>query len=180
MKSKSVFTCSSPSVVLSSPAEFSIEMESRIPSIVKTSKAFSDLFSEAKRGLKILAPYVDPTFTSLVAAVHCPVKIVTVPCPGRPSRLNPVLKRCSILADLSVRYLPERRDRALIFQMHSKLIIADCETVQVAYVGSANLTDTSVHYNLELGLMIDDKNTVADLERIFDFLFDQAVPAKSL
>ena len=89
-----------------------------------------------------------------------------------------MLERCSLTRDLVVRYLNEQRDRALMYQMHAKLIIADGAR---AYVGSANLTDTSLHYNLELGLVVDEAAVVSSLERLFDYVFEQvAVPAKLL
>lgn len=152
--------------------------EHYLQSLSTTASVLADLFSSARRSLRILAPYVDPTFTGLVAAVRAPVEVLTTPAPGRPPRPNPVLERCSSHCDLKVRYLNERRDRVLIFQMHAKAIIADGER---AYVGSANLTDTSVNYNLELGLLVDDSEVVASLTRLFDYLFQHvAVPPSRL
>jgi phosphatidylserine/phosphatidylglycerophosphate/cardiolipin synthase-like enzyme len=82
------------------------------------------------------------------------------------------------LRRVAVRYLNERRDRALLYQMHAKIILADLER---AYVGTANLTDTSIHYNLELGLLVEDRRTVGELVRLFDILFDRVgVPARLL
>ncbi len=158
-------------IVMSLPPAWGAEVERRMPGVVRTATVLQDLFASARRSLKIFAPYVDPTFTSLVSAAKAPVRIVTTPAPGRPPRPNPVLERCSSMCDLAVRYLNERRDRALMFQMHAKLVLADGER---AYVGSANLTDTSVHYNLELGVLVDDRETAASLERVFDFFFDHA------
>jgi len=140
-----------------------------------TASVLADLFSSARRSLKVMAPYVDPTFTALVAATKAPVRIVTTPSPGRPPRPNPVLERCASMYDLAVRYLNERRDRALIFQMHAKLVIADGER---AYVGSANLTDTSIHYNLELGLLVAAPEVLQPLERLFDYFFDHVAVRK--
>ena len=158
-------------IVMSLPPAWADQAASHAGGIERTAPVLAELFASAKRSLKIFAPYVDPTFTGLVAAVRAPVRIVTTPSPGRPPRPSPVLERCSTTCDLSVRYLNERRDRALLFQMHAKMILADGER---AYVGSANLTDTSVHYNLELGLFIEDREAVATLERVFDFFFERA------
>ncbi len=169
---------SDSSIVLSIPPAWSEDRVLGSAACLTTPVAFADLFANARRSLKILAPYVDPTFTSLVAATHAPVRIVTTPAPGRPPRPNPVLERCAAMADIAVRYLNERRDRALIFQMHAKLILADCVR---AYVGSANLTDTSANFNLELGLLTHELHVVARLERIFDHIFnDLAVRAAQL
>jgi len=156
------------SIVLSLPPLMADDVRRRLPGVVSTASAFSDLFSAARRSLKILSPYVDPTFTGLVASVRAPVRVVTTPAPGRPPRPNPVLERCTATCDLAVRYLNERRDRALIFQMHAKVLIADGGR---AYVGSACLTDTSVNYNVEMGLLVTDEAVIAQLERFFDYLF---------
>jgi phosphatidylserine/phosphatidylglycerophosphate/cardiolipin synthase-like enzyme len=158
-------------IVMSLPPAWGDEVERRAPAVTRTAATLAELFAGAKRSLRIFAPYVDPTFTGLVAVARAPVRVVTTPAPGRPPRPNPVLERCSTTCDLAVRYLNERRDRALIFQMHAKMVLADGER---AYVGSANLTDTSVHYNLELGLLIDDRETIGTLERVFDYFFDSA------
>ncbi|MBI2931177.1 MAG: hypothetical protein HYY16_05960 [Planctomycetes bacterium] len=158
-------------IVMSLPHAWADEVHARAPDVSRTAAVLGDLFSSARKSLKIFAPYVDPTFTGFVTTVRAPVRIVTTPGPGRPARPNPVLERCATICDLAVRYLNERRDRALLFQMHAKLVLADGER---AYVGSANLTDTSVHYNLELGLLIEDREVLATLERVFDYFFDHA------
>jgi hypothetical protein len=166
------------SIVLSMPPALRDGLVERVPSIDDTRAAFERLFRSAKRTLKIFAPYVDPTFTGLVHGVSAKIRMVTTVASGRPVRPNPVLERCSTTRDLVVRYLNERRDRALMYQMHAKLILADDAR---AYVGSANLTDTSIHYNLELGLTLEDPASIAVLGRLFDYVFDHvAVPAKLL
>lgn len=165
-------------IVLSLPPAIREGLRERVPGIVETRPAFERLFASAERSLKIFSPYVDPTFTGLIQPLRAKVRMVTTACSGRPVRPNPVLERCSLTRDLVVRYLNEQRDRALMYQMHAKLVVADGAR---AYVGSANLTDTSLHYNLELGLVIDEPPLVASLERLFDYVFEQvAVPAKLL
>ena len=166
------------SIVLSLPPALRDGLVERVPSIVETRAAFERLFRSAKRTLKVFSPYVDPTFTGLVQGVSAKIRMVTTVASGRPVRPNPVLERCSTTRDLVVRYLNEQKDRALMYQMHAKLILADDAR---AYVGSANLTDTSIHYNLELGLYTEDPASIAVLSRVFDYVFEQvAVPAKLL
>lgn len=168
----------SRAIVMSLPPALREGLKERAPQIVETRAAFERLFASAERSLKIFSPYVDPTFTGLIQAVTAKVRMVTTACSGRPVRPNPVLERCATTRDLVVRYLNEQKDRALMYQMHAKLVLADGAR---AYVGSANLTDTSLHYNLELGIWLEDAELVAALERVFDHLFDQvAVPAKLL
>lgn len=164
-------------VILSVPPALREKLEGVVP-FNRTYDAFARLFSGAKKSLKIMVPYVDPSFTALIALTNAPVRVLTVAGEGRGNRASPVLERCAAIRDVSVRYLTERKDRALLYQMHSKLIISDGSA---AYVGSANLTDTSIHYNLELGLVVADPITVERLTRLFDGLFDRAgVPARNL
>ena len=145
---------------------------------LRTYDAFAGLFAGAKKLLKIFVPYVDPSFTALLALTQAPVRVLTTAGEGRGSRASPVLERCTAHKDVTVRYLKERRDRALLYQVHAKLIISDGGR---AYVGTANLTDTSIHYNLELGLLVEDRRSVGVLERLFDTLYERAgVKAASL
>ena len=91
---------------------------------------------------------------------------------------SPVLERFASSRPLAVRYLHERRMSAQMFQLHAKMILADGER---AYLGSANLTDTSLHYNFEIGLLVEDRAIVAALERMFDYVFSfSARPAARL
>ena len=164
-------------IVLSIPPALRDRIAGVVPSRL-TYDAFAGLFAGAKRSLKILVPYVDPSFTALLALTQAPVQVLTTAGEGRGMRASPVLERCAALRRVAVRYLTERRDRALLYQMHAKMILADSER---AYVGTANLTDTSIHYNLELGLLVEDRRTVGELVRLFDILFDRVgVPARLL
>lgn len=156
------------SIVMTVPPGLAGEFDLRLPGVTRTATAFRDLFASARKSLKIVAPYVDPTFTALVAGVKASVQVVTTPSPGRAPRSNPVLERCAAMCGTEVRYVNERRDRSLLFQMHAKLLIADGRR---AYVGSANLTDTATNYNSELGLLIEERPVIAQLERIFDYYF---------
>jgi phosphatidylserine/phosphatidylglycerophosphate/cardiolipin synthase-like enzyme len=164
-------------IVLSIPPAIREHLEGA-PPLLRTYDAYARLFSSAKKSLKIFVPYVDPSFTALVALTQAPVRVLTTAGEGRSSRASPVLERCATLRDLTVRYLNERRDKALLYQMHAKMLLADGAR---GYVGSANLTDTSIHYNLELGLYLEHPEVIRHLERLFDTLFDRVgVPSKLL
>jgi phosphatidylserine/phosphatidylglycerophosphate/cardiolipin synthase-like enzyme len=166
-------------VVLSIPPAMREDLDGSIP-FVRTYDAFARLFSGTKKSLKVFVPYVDPSFTALLALVRpeLPVRVLTTAGEGRGNRASPVLERCASLRDVSVRYLSERRERTVLYQMHSKMILRDGKE---AYVGSANLTDTSIHYNLELGLLVRDPIVVVRLDRLFDAIFDRkGVPARNL
>ncbi len=91
---------------------------------------------------------------------------------------SPVLERFATTRPLAVRYLHEKHATAQMFQLHAKMILADSS---MAYVGSANMTDTSLHYNLELGVTLEDPELIARLHAIFDYVFDFAAkPASQL
>lgn len=166
-----------PELVLSIPPALRENLES-CPPLTRTYDAFARLFSQARRSLKVWVPFVDPSFTALLALTEARVFVLTTAGEGRPQRASPVLERCAKIRDVSVRYLSTCRDRTLLYTMHSNLIIADGAQ---AYVGSATLTDTSIHYNLELGLLVKEAPTVHHLERLFDRMYaGVGVPAENL
>ena len=147
---------------------------------VSTFDALSRLLGEARRSVDIFSPYVDPTFTHLLYSVPAtvPVRVVTTAREGRTPGPNPVLERCTMERNLQVRYLLQRRHKAQMFQMHAKLVCADARS---AYVGSANLTDTSLHYNLELGLLTAHEGEIKTLETLFNYVWENlGVPARRL
>ena len=49
------------------------------------------------------------------------------------------------------------------------MILADD---RAGYVGSANLTDASIHYNFELGFLLQRKEVLRSLAGIFDYLYE--------
>ena len=170
---------STQSLVLSVPPKHRQALAERC-ACLSTFEALSALLAGARRSVHIFSPYVDPTFTSLAHAVapSVPVRVVSTAREGRAGRPNAVLERCAQDRDLQVRYLVERRHNAQMFQMHAKLVAVDGSA---AYVGSANLTDTSVHYNLELGILLRLPEQVASLEALFAFVWDtMALPAHRL
>lgn len=164
-------------LVLSLPVPIRAPVESRLPDVLSTAEVFRRLFAEARASIKVFSPYVDPTFTSLAQAARAPIQIVTTLREAR-QRSNPVLERFASTRPLAVRYLHEKHARAQMFQLHAKMVLAD---TSAAYLGSANLTDTSLHYNFELGIYLEDRDLVARLHALFDYVFDFAAkPAEAL
>jgi phosphatidylserine/phosphatidylglycerophosphate/cardiolipin synthase-like enzyme len=140
----------------------------------KTEEVFRTFFREAKSVIRVFSPYVDPTFTSMVSECRVPVRIVTTLRKAR-IRSNPVLERCSMLHPVSVRYLHEKRKGSQMFQLHAKVLHAEGLG---AYIGSANFTDTSLRYNLEVGIWVEEKKILDGLRKLFDHVFDHiAEPA---
>lgn len=163
------------SVVLSLPYDQRDAVEKRVAGARRTEEVFRDLISGAREVVKIFSPYVDPTFTGMAGEARVPIRVVTTLREGR-MKSNPVLERCSMTRPLAVRYLHEKRGGSQMFQLHAKMILSDR---RAAYVGSANFTDTSLRYNLELGMYVQDRAIVDELHRLFDYLFDfVAVPAR--
>jgi phosphatidylserine/phosphatidylglycerophosphate/cardiolipin synthase-like enzyme len=156
-----------PRLVASVPVPLRDALRTRAPELLATADVFRRLLEEARTSIKIFSPYVDPAFTGLAEAVRAPMQIVTTLRETR-MRSSPVLERFASSRPLAVRYLHERQASAQMFQLHAKTILADGER---AYVGSANLTDTSLHYNFEMGLLIEDRAIVERLEKVFDYVF---------
>jgi phosphatidylserine/phosphatidylglycerophosphate/cardiolipin synthase-like enzyme len=164
-------------LVLSLPAPVRTLLESRLPGLLPTAGVFGDLLASAREEVKIFSPYVDPSFTGLVQACRVPVKVVTTLRDAK-MKASPVLERLAAERTLSVRYLHEAKGKTQMFQMHAKMIVSDRRR---AYIGSANFTDTSLHYNLEMGLCITDKKTLDGLHILFDHVFENvARPASQI
>ena len=164
-------------LVASVPVPLRDPLRNRAPDALGTAEVFRRLLEEAKTSIKIFSPYVDPAFTALAERARAPIQVVTTLRESR-MKASPVLERFATTHPLSVRYLHERRESAQMFQLHAKMLLADGER---AYVGSANLTDTSLHYNFEVGLLVEDRAIVAALERMFDYVFSfSARPAARL
>jgi phosphatidylserine/phosphatidylglycerophosphate/cardiolipin synthase-like enzyme len=159
-----------PRLVASVPVTLRDPVRNRAPEALATIDVFRRLLDEAKTSIKIFSPYVDPAFTALAESARAPIQIVTTLKEGR-MKSSPVLERFASSRPLAVRYLHERRMSAQMFQLHAKMILADGER---AYLGSANLTDTSLHYNFEMGLLVEDRAIVASLEKVFDYVFNFA------
>ena len=164
-------------LVLSLPVQLRSPIESRARGVLSTAEVFRRMLAGARTSIKIFSPYVDPTFTGLAEAAKAPIQIVTTLRETR-MRSSPVLERFATTRPLSVRYLHEKHARSQMFQLHAKMILVDSAS---AYIGSANFTDTSLHYNFELGLYLEDRDVLARLHAIFDYIFDVAArPAAQL
>lgn len=164
-------------LVLSVPVPLQEGLAARIGPFPATAEVFSRLFAAARQSIKIFTPYVDPTFTTLAREARAPIQVVTTLREAR-MKSSPVLERFATTRPLAVRYLHEKQARSQMFQLHAKMILADST---LAYIGSANMTDTSLHYNLELGICTGDAAIIRQLHAVFDHVFDFAAkPASQL
>ena len=164
-------------LVLSLPSSLRGSLVTQLPGVRSTDDSFRTLLESAKRSIKIFSPYVDNSFTGMAQLSRAPIQIVTT---LRDSKMksSPVLERFATTRPLAVRYLCEKQGKSQLYQLHAKMILADTDR---AYVGSANFTDTSLHYNFELGLYLEDRVAIARLDALFNYVFDHAAkPAGQL
>jgi len=157
-------------LVLSLPSVLRGPVEARLPGVPSTDLVFRRLLESAQKSIKIFSPYVDNSFTGMAQAAKVPIQVVTTLREAK-MKSSPVLERFATTRPLAVRYLCEKQGRSQMYQLHAKMVLADAT---MAYVGSANFTDTSLHYNFELGLYTEDRDLIARLHALFDYVFDFA------
>jgi len=160
----------SADLVLSLPSVLRGPVEARLPGVLTTDHVFRRLLETARKSLKIFSPYVDNSFTGMAQAAKVPIQVVTTLREAK-MKSSPVLERFATTRPLAVRYLCEKQGKSQMYQLHAKMILADGDR---AYLGSANFTDTSLHYNFELGLYTEDPEVLARLHALFDYVFDYA------
>jgi phosphatidylserine/phosphatidylglycerophosphate/cardiolipin synthase-like enzyme len=153
--------------VVSIPSPLRGPLGTRIPGLLTSDQVFRKLLESARRSLKIFSPYVDNCFTGMAQEARVPMQIVTSLRDAK-AKSSPVLERFSTTKPLAVRYLREMQGKVQMYQLHAKMILADDV---MAYIGSANFTDTSLHYNFELGVLTEDRAVIARLHAIFDYVF---------
>ena len=162
-------------VVMSVPHEHRDTFFPRVPGVKLTYDVVHDLFRSARSEVRVFSPYIDATFTSLALQSQAPIRVITTLREKKQKSLG-VVERCASSRDLAVRYIHQKKGESHLYQLHAKMILAD---EFAGYVGSANLTDASVHYNFELGFLVRDAGIVKHLVRIFDYLYDHVgFPAK--
>ncbi|HZE98255.1 MAG TPA: phospholipase D-like domain-containing protein [Planctomycetota bacterium] len=153
--------------VVSLPSPLKNPLGTRIPGLLTTDQVFRRLLDSAKKSLKIFSPYVDNSFTGMAQDAQVPIQIVTSLRDNK-QKSSPVLERFSTTKPLAVRYLREMQGKVQMYQLHAKMILADDV---LAYIGSANFTDTSLHYNFELGVLTEERAVITRLHAIFDYVF---------
>ncbi len=153
--------------VVSLPSPLKNPLGARIPGLLTTDQVFRKLLESARKSLKIFSPYVDNSFIGMAQDSKVPVQIVTSLRDNK-QKSCPVLERFATTKPMAVRYLREVQGKVQMYQLHAKMILADDV---MAYIGSANFTDTSLHYNFELGLVTEDRAVITRLHAIFDYVF---------
>ncbi len=156
-------------VVATVPPQVRKEFELRNPTLVRTQECISELFRVCTGELLIVSPYIDTGFAHLSTLISpaAAVRLITTVLPERfGTKPPPALARIAgAHPNFRMRYLSEKTEfGGQQTQIHAKAIIVDGKQ---AYVGSANLTETSLIHNLELGLLLDDIGVVSELRRVF-------------
>lgn len=160
----------SADLVLSLPSVLRGPVEARLPGVLTTDHVFRRLLETARKSIKIFSPYVDNSFTGMAQTAKVHIQVVTTLRDAK-MKSSPVLERFATTRPLAVRYLCEKQGKSQLYQLHAKMILADGDR---AYLGSANFTDTSLHYNFELGLYTEDQDVIGRLHALFDYVFDYA------
>ena len=160
-------------VILTTPRTVREEFKLRNGDLVQTQDAFYSLLANASEEVLIFSPYIDASFAQMADTIdrRVSVRLVTTIDQHLGARPSASLARAaSSHPDFQLRYLFERNEfGSQQTQIHAKLIITD---KQLAYVGSANLTETSILHNFELGVLVRDYKTVQNLRNIFYDVFD--------
>lgn len=161
-------------------------MEDRLPGGVEPlAGSLRRLFFEANSSVRIASPYFDPSpavVGDIVGMVNrgVRVRILTreTEAPDRNLRLalNQIHEELDSARHGLFRvrdlYEQDKQTGEQTHATHAKIAIKDRE---VCYIGSANLTDTSLFSNFELGVLLRD-DTVTTAVDIFDTVFDFSQP----
>lgn len=123
--------------------------------LIEEAETSLDLYAEVLRDRELL--------DALGAAVERGVRVRLL---VSPSADNAKDRAALAAAGIEVRVMTN-------LYVHAKLIVADGAR---AYVGSQNLSATSLDLNRELGIILDDPVSLARLERTFDIDFRTAMP----
>lgn len=161
------------SVVMTIPPKFSFDIEKRFDYIKPTDKVFKNIVQDAESEIKILSPYIDASFISILEKADPKVLIKIITTPVKYSRVNPLLERLKTRRPISVKYLNEEEKGTQIYQLHAKIFIIDNKKL---YIGSANLKETILFYNLESGiLLIQTEDIIEKYSKIFDYFYEMLI-----
>lgn len=152
-------------------------------SVVAISDELRQLFFDAEESVRIANPYFDPDETVIrdiaaLAARGVETRLLTRETDSGTRGLATTLNRIHGIISDSQRELFTVRDfferdaetGQQAFATHAKVAIAD---EKLCYIGSANLTRTSLSSNFELGVILRGE-LATDAARIFDRVFDLA------
>lgn len=135
----------------------------------KLTIAFDKLF-QAKNELFICSPFISPNFiTDLIdiAKTNVKVKVIT-------SQHNKDYLRSTLWLLEKFQNTPNFESK-IIERLHAKLYISDND---FAIHGSANLTDAGLKSNIEQISILEGKNEINELKKIFDDIWKNGIEKK--
>ena len=162
---------SSPELQVLLVAPEQIRRDVRVTAATDLSEALSDLLESARKEILISSPYIDEVIVPLIHSVPtgCPIKILTE------NAEKPLFTRLAQLrSGLEVRGLRQvTTENVQLYQVHAKFIVVDEAS---AIVTSANLNERSLYYNVEIGVLISDRQICRDMADVFNAIFATAIP----
>ena len=135
----------------------------------KLTSAFDKLF-QAKNELFICSPFISPNFiTDLIdfAKRNVKVKVIT-------SQYNKDFYRSTLWLLEKFQNTPNFESK-IIERLHAKFYISDND---FAIHGSANLTDAGLKSNIEQISILEGKNEINELKKIFDDIWKNGIEKK--
>lgn len=153
-----------------------------LPSIADTIRG--QVF-DAESSVRIANPYFDPSLELIEDLASLPrrgiqTRILTRETADQRGNARTALNKMwkeigpEQRTQLEVRdlYKWDERSKSQAFATHAKTVIVDEST---CYVGSANLTDTSLSTNFEFGVVVEG-DTVSDAATLYDEIFEYSRP----
>ncbi len=158
-------------IIMTIPPQLQKDTNKKFPNIKSTKEAFDNIIKETSSEIRIFSPYVDASFIPMVEQVEPTVSIKIITAYSKYSSKNPILERLKSRGRIGIKYLGSVEGDVQLFQLHAKIFISDNKKL---YIGSANLKETSIFYNLEAGIIIDDSEAIDAYKAIFDYFYEIA------
>jgi len=153
-----------------------------IPDIASTIR--NQVF-DANSSVRIANPYFDPSLELVSDLASLPrrgvkTKLLTRETADEEGDTRMTLNKMWDLIDEEHRdnfevrdlYRWDKKQGSQAFATHAKIVIVD---ERVCYVGSANLTDTSLSTNFEFGVIVEG-DIVKEAKTVFDEVFEYSYP----
>lgn len=135
----------------------------------KLTSAFDKLF-QAKNELFICSPFISPNFiTDLIDIAKTNVKVEVIT-----SQYNKDFYRSTLWLLEKFQNTPNFESK-IIERLHAKFYISDND---FAIHGSANLTDAGLKSNIEQISILEGKNEINELKKIFDDIWKNGIEKK--
>jgi len=138
--------------------------------ILETKEVLETLLIQANEEVLIMSPYIDASLIPFLERIKEHVKTYILLSDIDEKLLNS-LKRLkeNKLTHLKLGLTHLYDGRSQVFQLHAKCICVDKENV---FITSANLKETSIYHNIELGVVFLDRRIAEQVRDIFFAIFN--------